>query len=184
MRTCANDPTVAGVRDAAIIAVGYAGGLRRAEMAALSLEDLEDDGETVTLRVQGKRNKERFAYLDNGAALIVRDWVTVRGGRPGALFYSGRKGGRLNVGQRMTGQSIRDLVKRRAEQAAIPSCSPHDLRRSCATNLLELGHDLATVAAMLGHAKVETTRRYDRRGEVAKKRAARSLHVPYFGRLA
>lgn len=184
MRVCANDHTPAGTRDGAIIAVAYAGGLRRAELAALDVADLADDGEALTVRVLGKRHKERLAYLDNGAARTLRDWLRTRGAADGALFYSGRKGGRLNTGRRMTGQAIRDVIARRAEQAGIPSCSPHDLRRSFVSDLLDAGHDLSTAAAMAGHANVETTRRYDRRGEQAKRKAARSLHVPYFGRLA
>ena len=181
MRVCANDDTPAGTRDAAIVALGYAAGLRRAELASLTLGDLADEGDTVVVRVSGKGGKERLAYLDNGARLALRDWLDVRGDRPGPLFCAGRRGGRLTRGSGITGQGIRDIVARRAEQAGIPALSPHDLRRSFITALLDGGHDLATAAAMAGHASVETTRRYDRRGEVAKRKAARSLHVPYYG---
>ena len=159
LRECQRDQSAAGLRDGALLAMGYAGGLRRAEMSSLDLADLlDDDGETVTIRVLGKRNKERLVYLDNGAAMALRDWLSVRGTDPGALFYAGLRGGHLVAGQRLTGQAIRDVVHRRAAQAGV---------------------DIATVAAMAGHANIETTRRYDRRGETAKKRAARSLHVPY-----
>lgn len=182
MRVCGDDLSPAGARDSAIIALGYGGGLRRAELASLDLEDVTDDGDLVVIRVIGKRNKERLCYLDNGAALAVQDWIKVRGDDDGPLFWSGRRGGRVTRGQRMTPQAIRDVIDRRAKQAGIEHLTPHDLRRSFVSDLLDSGVDISTVAGMAGHAQVETTRRYDRRGEVAKQRAARSLHVPYVRR--
>lgn len=179
MRTCANDHTPAGARDAAIIAMGYGAGLRRAELAGLDLANLADDGELITAKVAGKGNKERLVYLDNGAAQALRDWLSVRGVDPGALFYSGLRGGHLVAGQRMTGQAIRNMLAKRACDAGIENATPHDLRRSFVSDLLESGVDIATVANMAGHANIETTRRYDRRGEQAKRKAARALHVPY-----
>ena len=183
MRACTNEDTSASARDAAIIALAYGGGLRRAEIVALDLAHVtEDDGESITLRILGKRNKERLVYLNDGAALALHDWLAVRGDKPGALFWSGRKGGHLIMGQRMTGQAIRDMLNRRARQAGIENVTPHDLRRSFVSDLLDAGVDIATVANMAGHSNIQTTRRYDRRGERAKKRAARSLHVPYVRR--
>lgn len=151
---------------------------------SLDLADvtMTEDDEVVTLRILGKRNKERLVYLNNGAAVASADWLSVRGDEPGALFWSGRKGGQLTVGQRMTGQAIRAMLNRRAEQAGIENVTPHDLRRSFVSDLLDAGVDISTLADMAGHANVQTTRRYDRRGEEAKKRAARSLHVPYVRR--
>ena len=179
MRACAEDHSPAGARDAAIIALAYSAGLRRDELISLDLADLADDGDGITLRVLGKRNKQRLAYLDNGAALAMRDWLAVRGSEPGALFYSGRRGGHLIGGQRMSGQALMAMLGRRAQAAGVADLSPHDLRRSFVTDLLESGVDIATVANMAGHESIETTRRYDRRGEQAKRKAARSLHVPY-----
>ena len=82
----------------------------------------------------------------------------------------------------MTGQAIRDMLNRRTQQAGIGNATPHDLRRSFVSDLLDAGIDIAAVAHMAGHANVQTTARYDRRGEEAKNRAARSLHVPYVRR--
>lgn len=184
MRTCANDHTPAGARDAAIIAMGYGAGLRRAELAGLDLADLSDDGEIITAAIRGKGGKERLVYLDNGSANAMRDWLAVRGVEAGPLFYARRKGGRLNVGQRLSGQAIRDILVKRAGEAGLSNTTPHDLRRSFVSDLLEAGVDISTVANMAGHANVETTRRYDRRGEQAKRKAARALHVPYQSRHA
>ena len=70
------------------------------------------------------------------------------------------------------------LEKRRAE-AKVKPLTWHDFRRSFAGNLLDKGQDLVTVQKLMGHASPVTTSNYDRRGEEAKRRAARSLHVPY-----
>jgi site-specific recombinase XerD len=74
------------------------------------------------------------------------------------------------------------MLAKRARQAGVAHLSPHDLRRSFVSHLLDAGADTTTVAKMAGHASVTTTARYDRRGEVAKKRASELLLVPYQGR--
>ena len=180
LAACAQDPSPAGVRDGAIIALAYGGGLRRAELAGLTLDSiLTDDGESITLKLVGKRHKERLVYLDNGGAAALRDWLAVRGRADGPLLYRGIKGGQLVSGAGMTPQAIRHVLHRRAQQAKVDHVTPHDLRRSFVSDLLEGGVDIATVAQMAGHANVQTTARYDRRPEAAKKRAARVIHVPY-----
>lgn len=179
MRACTDDDTPAGARDAAIIALAYGAGLRRAELSALTMDCIAQDEDQYTIRLTGKRRKERMLYLDNGAADALGAWLRVRGTEPGPLFWPGRRGGHLTAGQGMTPQAIRDVVVRRAEQAGVKDVSPHDLRRTFVSDLLDSGVDIATVSAMAGHANIQTTARYDRRGEAAKRRAARVLHVPF-----
>ncbi len=95
-------------------------------------------------------------------------WLPVRGPDPGALFLPINKGGRITL-RRMTDQAV---------QTGVSHFSPHDLRRTFISDLLDAGADIATVQKLADHASVATTGRYDRRGEHAKQRAATLLHVP------
>lgn len=174
--TCAGTPI--GIRDAAIILVMYCCGLRRDEVVRLDLEHYHE-GE---LKVRGKGNKERMLYVDNGPLDALDDWITTRGDQPGALFNPINKGGVIQYRQ-MADQAIYNLLKSHAKQAGVARFSPHDLRRSFISELLDRGADVVTVQGLAGHASVQTTARYDRRGERAKKKAIGLLHVPYKKRL-
>ena len=176
IEVCQDDRTAAGSRDVALIALMYVGGLRRTEVINLDLSDYNTD--TAQLVIRGKGNKERTVYLANGATLAMTDWLGVRGLDPGALFLPINKGGAIGSEQ-MTAQAIYNILSKRADQAGVRKFSPHDLRRTFITDLLEAGADIAIVAKMAGHANVQTTARYDRRPEEAKKKAAEMLHVPY-----
>jgi len=171
-------PDVSGVRDAALIAVLYGAGLRRCEAVALQRADLDPDAARLTVRA-GKGNKDRQTYLPAGAVAALRDWLAVRGDDDGALFQPVRRGGHRVPGRGLTGQAVRDILRRRATAAGVAAFGPHDLRRSMVGDLLDRGADIAVVARLCGHASPTTTARYDRRPEAAKQRAAELLHVPY-----
>ena len=180
MRTCENDPSPAGVRDSAIIGLLYSCGLRRAELAGLDQEDYDKaEGELV---VRGKGRKERLMPIANGAQDALDDWLIIRGSEAGPLFWPIRRGGHLCPG-RITTQAVYNMLQKRAEEADVRKLSPHDFRRTFVTDLLELGADLSVVQRLAGHSKVDTTARYDRRGEEAKRQAVQLLHVPYRRRL-
>ena len=180
MASCENDPGSSGIRDASMIALAYGCGLRRAELVGLDLKDY--NRETGEMRIMGKRRKERLVYLANGAAQAMADWLSIRGDAPGALFCPINKGGKLSH-VHMTSQALYNLLQARAKAAGVQNLSPHDLRRTFVSDLLDSGVDISTVQQMAGHASVITTTRYDRRPEEAKKKAAGLLHVPYRGRL-
>lgn len=206
MNACQNDPGPAGTRDAAIVGVLYAAGLRRDEVVKLTLQSF--DAETGELTLTGKRNRQRKAYIRNGALDALCDWLLVRGTEAGALFVEVNKGGKILVkresmtvkafkkvdgvdvpnkkagqtiyrGGAMTPQAIYNMLNKRAQEAGIKNFSPHDLRRTFISHLLDKGADLATVSKMAGHANIQTTARYDQRPEEAKRKAAELLHVPY-----
>jgi len=143
---------------------------------------LEDyDPETRRLVIRGKGNKERTGYLPNGASDALTDWIAVRGKEPGALFWAVNKGGKLIPG-RVSTQAIYNILRRRAKQTGVKAFSPHDLRRTFVSHLLDAGADIVIVGKMAGHACVQTTARYDRRPEETKRETAGLLHVPYIRR--
>jgi len=172
---CANDETPAGVRDSALLAVMLAGGLRRAEVCSLDLADYNDG----RLLVQGKGKKQRLVPIQNGCADALADWLVARGGEPGPLFLPVNRGGHILQGHRLLTDAVYDACSKRGAEAGLENFTPHDLRRSFATALLEKGADVFTVQKLMGHASPETTLRYDKRGEEAKRAAVALLHVPY-----
>ena len=175
---CADD-SPAGVRDAALLAVLYGGGLRRGEIVSLDMSDYLPATGALTIR-HGKGDKARIVYLTGGAQGAMAAWTRLRGGDHGPLFPPINKGGRVTA-RRMTDQAVLAMLQRRAVKAGVGHFSPHDLRRTFISDLLDAGADIATVQKLAGHSSVATTGRYDRRGEQAKMRAATLLHVPYQG---
>jgi site-specific recombinase XerD len=192
-----DNPTL-GIRDAAIISLMYSSGLRRAEVVTLDIADL--DINKRELRVIGKRNKERNAYLASGAIRAVEKWLEVRGMMPGPLFYAVNKGGHIvrqrkqrlskqekrhgvqpkQIIARLSDQTIYNVIDKRATQAGlIQKTTPHDMRRTFVSDLLDVGVDLATVSRMAGHEDTNTTKRYDRRSSKVMQEAAEKLDVPY-----
>ena len=173
--TCKNDENnKAGIRDAAIIGLMYSTGLRREEVVNLSLSDFNDG----QIKVTGKRHKQRTAYVTNGALDALNAWLSIRGSDDGALFLAIDKVGQIYEGY-MQPEAIRNMINKRIKQAGIKHLSPHDLRRTNATHLLQAGADIATVAKLLGHKNINTTRRYDKRDEESKREAAALISVPY-----
>ncbi len=177
MSGCGRDSSPAGIRDAALIAVLYGSGLRRSESVDLDLADY--NVETGELAIHGaKGRKDRLGYATNGSASALKDWLVARGSNPGPLFCSINKGGRITI-RRLTDQAVLHILQKRAVQARVASFSPHDLRRSFISDLLDAGADISTAQQLAGHSNVQTTARYDRRGEATKRKTAELLHVPY-----
>ena len=172
---CAADESPAGVRDTAMLAVLLGCGLRREEAVQIEAGDL--NLQTGELRVRGKGSKDRQVFAPPGTLAALRRWVALRVDAAGPLFVPIDLAGKLGT-RRLTSQAIYYALRRRAHEARVVSFSPHDLRRTFCTSLLEADVDIGTVAGMMGHASVDTTRRYDRRDLTARRRAARLLHVP------
>lgn len=151
--------TEAGVRDRAMLEVAYGSGLRVSELVALTLNDLElEEG---FIRCRGKGGKERLVPLGGEARRWVEAYLArsrpryCRRGNEAHLFLS-------QQGKNMTRQWFGKSLKRYGVAAGIPAArvSPHVLRHSFATHLLEGDADLRAVQAMLGHARIATTEVY------------------------
>lgn len=176
---CQQDKSAAGRRDAAMLAVLYSCGLRRAELCALELVDYDSVNEL--LRVQGKRNKTREVPISNGARQALADWLAVRGTAPGAVFTPIDKGGRILI-RTMHSEAIFFMLAKRAEQAGVKDLSPHDLRRTFCSDLLDKCGDIGIVAKLMGHSNIQTTSRYDKRDMKTRRAAVAMLNIPYAGR--
>jgi len=181
LEACAADTTPAGARDAAMIAIMYATGIRRSSVVKLDLADYSRADETLHIR-SAKGRKDYLSQIpQEGAIAALEDWIAVRGDSPGPLFWPVNKGGNL-APRRLSSQAIYNILAKRAKQAGVEHFSPHDIRRTLAGDLLDAGADVVTVQKILAHASVTTTARYDRRPEQTKREAAKRIHIPYKGR--
>lgn len=172
-----DEHTIKDVRDAALVAVLYATGIRRAECASLQFADYSADNGKIEIK-SGKGNKDRTVYVANKAKDLLDNWLAVRGAHQGDLWHSIDRHNNVSTDKGITSQAIYNMLKSRAENAGIDGFSPHDLRRTFAGNALDAGIDTVTVSKIMGHASPTTTARYDRRGERAKEQAAHKLDLP------
>ena len=152
-----------GRRDRAILELFYASGLRLSELVGLDVEDVNLSARMV--RVMGKGSKERLVPFNTSAATALRTWLrdravlARRGGPSGPpagepLFVNFR-------GPRLTGRSVQRLVARYVAACSTRfGISPHALRHSFATHLLQRGADLRAIQELLGHVQLSTTQRY------------------------
>ncbi|MCA9912317.1 MAG: site-specific integrase [Anaerolineae bacterium] len=177
VETCKVDPSPAGIRDVAIIGLLYTCGLRRSELVAIEHRDFDPKEGRLMIR-RGKGRKQRVVYVRGGALKALKDWIAMSPDHAGPIFTPVLKNGKIQFGG-MVSQSIYDMLKKRGLQANVADFSPHDLRRTFVSDMLERGVDIATVADIAGHSSVDTTRRYDRRPEEGRKQAADRLHFPY-----
>jgi len=147
--------TAAGVRDRAMLETLYGGGLRVSELVGLNVADLDGDQELV--RVRGKGRRERLAPIGTMAADWLKRWLPMRAPkapREPALFLNQR-------GTRLTTRSVGRLLETHLLRAGlVDSASPHTLRHSFATHLLDRGADLRSVQELLGHRNLTTTQIY------------------------
>jgi len=110
-----------------------------------------------------------------------RAWLEIHGHGAGALFGRAVRGGRGGE-RRLADEGVAVILRDRVSAAGIAPFTPHDMRWTSISELLDAGADLATIQKMVGHESVTTTAGYDRRGDVAKRKAADLMHVSFFPR--
>jgi integrase/recombinase XerC len=157
MRGPGDEATPVRLRDRAALELLYGAGIRVSELCGLDLGDVDRARRVV--RVFGKGAKERTVPFGVPAQEAVEDWLRL--GRPalagpgsGRALLLGARGGRLHP------TVVRRLVGQYARRAGVPATSPHGLRHSAATHLLEGGADLRSVQELLGHASLASTQIY------------------------
>ena len=156
--------TVEGLRDAALLELLYGTGARVSEACALDVDDIRPvlDDPDLGLRLIGKGDKERIVPLGSYAAKAVDAWL-IRGRPAWAEISNGEHALLLNTrGRRLSRQSAWAVIRRAGEAAGldVEHLSPHSLRHSYATHLLDGGADVRVVQELLGHSSVTTTQIY------------------------
>ncbi len=152
--------TPLGLRDRAILDTLYSAGLRVSELTGLDLDDLDLDAGLA--RVRGKGKRERLAVLGPQALAALKHWLEVRETVAGGPRARGRAAVFLNKnGTRLTSRSVGRMLEKYLAAAGLdPRTSPHTLRHSFATHLLDRGADIRGVQELLGHRSLATTQVY------------------------
>jgi len=144
--------TPLGIRDRAWLELMYASGLRISELVGIDIDDIELRARLV--KVRGKGAKERIVPFGSKAEQTIREYLKVRSSNDDALFVNYR-------GERITTRSVRRLFNGYVRGASLRAgVSPHTLRHSFATHLLNAGADLRAIQELLGHASLSTTQKY------------------------
>ena len=151
--------TFLGVRDRAILEILYSTGIRASELVGANIEDADLIGEVI--RVRGKRKKERLAHLGSYATAAINDYLDARRLQPRGPMFDKRALILNRFGQRLSDRSLRRTINKYFRQAALLlKVTPHTLRHSFATHLLDRGADLRSVQELLGHESLQTTQIY------------------------
>jgi len=174
-KVCDDDDSSKGLRDGAIFGILLGCGLRRGEIVALTMDKINwRDG---AIRVVGKGNKERLAFMPDGTARRLEKWIEeVRGDSEGSIITRIRRHDDVTLDP-IGDQAIYTILKTRAMQAGFEDVAPHDLRRTFANNLLDNKVEIMTVSKMLGHASVVTTQIYIRIKDEKMKNASQGLVI-------
>ena len=163
-------------RDQALLVTMFAGGLRRQEAAAVNTDHFDAQTGAVTVR-KGKGGKFRTTYLAAGYREWVEPWAKFQHDRGCEAMFVRWNKTQGPTTQRLSNAGVDYVLGELVELAKINDLTPHDLRRTFATDLLENGADILMVQKLMGHADVKTTAIYDRRGEKSKQAAVEKMPI-------
>ena len=161
------DDSKAGARDRAMITLAWQLGLRVHEIAGLTMKDItlaEGTTPEYFVRIIGKGNKQRpvTPKLVGNAARYLKDWLSVRGEAPGALFcFISYSGNLRRLDKNLTPKTLHSILKDRVAQAGLPLTTWHDFRRTILSDVIAKS-GLTTAQHLAGHSSSATTARYDR----------------------
>jgi integrase len=152
--------TLKGKRDAAILALLVGCALRRAELAALRIEDIQQrEGRWVIADMHGKGGRIRTVAIPVWVKQLIDAWTAEAGHSAGRLLRPVNKSGRV-VGDELGDWAVWSVVEQAAKEIGIEHFGAHDLRRTCAKLCRKNGGDLEQIKFLLGHASIQTTERY------------------------
>jgi site-specific recombinase XerD len=170
-----------GLRDRALLLLGFAGALRRSELVALDVADLEETAEGLLVHIgRSKTDQEGagdFVSIPYGSKLLpvraLKDWIAAAGIIEGPLFRPIRKGGKAVEADRLSARAVAEIVKAYAHAVGLDAgaFSGHSLRSGFVTTALSHGADMLKVMDVTRHRQVNTLKAYDRRAKAFKQHA-------------
>ena len=173
-----------GLRDRALLLLGFAGALRRSELVALDVVDLEETTEGLLVRIRCSKTDQEgvgdFVSIPHGSRLrpvaAIKAWLEAADITKGPIFRPIKKGG-LPLDQRLTDRSVAEIIKRRMEAAGFDPTifSGHSLRSGFVTSALHHGADILRVMDVTRHREVSTLKTYDRRAKAFRQHAGEAF---------
>lgn len=160
-------------RDRAILLVGIGAGLRCSEICSLNASDIDIKNGILTV-IEGKGRKHRQIFLASEIIAALKEWKQYRHNNNGALFCKVIKNGTI-IENKLSPSGLDYMLTSLQALSGVEKFTPHDLRRTFITQLLEKGVDLNTVRQLAGHSDVSTTTRYDKRDIEWQKEASQGI---------
>jgi len=173
-----------GLRDRALLVLGFAGALCRSELVALDVDDLKETAEGLHVRIRRSKTDQEgagdFVSIPHGSRLrpvaALKAWLEAAGITEGPIFRSIKKGGSVTL-ERLSDRSVAQIIKRRAEAAGFDPAvfSGHSLRAGFVTSALHHGADILRVMDVTRHREVSTLKTYDRRAKAFRAHAGEAF---------